>query len=381
MDAGADASCPPGGGPISSFYFTDFPGNVKPAPQWSCKTSPGPPPPSAAPLWRASGGSAPRTRCRRCPASPAQDLADDTADLRPALRDMAAEQRVVKILPHAADGAVDNRPEGALSSWSSRHRPARTPSTAGGSGSSRERKWPNSSARHLAPAQVGLHDAVRPRSPGRQRHHRHGDVRVLQQAGRMEQPAGAVGRLVHPDADGVAGAEGPQPLRRLQILPPIKIRRLTVVREQSLQESPPGLSQGLPDVPHVQAQGQCQHVPRVPAQGDGLPLQCLLLPLEVPEDLADVPLRGLLAVVGADDDGGLHIFSAFRRPPHSRRWLRTPSGSRRRSAGRTAGRPVWTGQSTVLSWNRFPSPPGRAPGGLFPAGHEASSSVPKAKPH
>ena len=117
----------------------------------------------------------------------------------------------------------------------------------------------------------------------------------------MEQAAGAGWRVVHPDADGVAGAAGPQTVRALQRLLPVLVRGFVVPVVPSAQQLPAGLPQRLPDVPHVQSQGQSQHVRGRSSQGDGLPVQGLPLLLGLFLRLPDLLPGGRAAVIAAHD--------------------------------------------------------------------------------
>ena len=159
---------------------------------------------------------------------------------------------------------------------------------------------------HLAPTQVGLHDAVRPLPPGRQEHHADVGLCVFQQAGSVEQTAGAVWRMVHPNTDGVPRAAGPQSLRCLQIPLPVPVRGLIITITPPAQQVPPVRPQRFSDIPHIQSQGQDQYITRTAAQGDGLPFQGRLPPLG-PLDLVDLFSRGRFSVIEADDRSRCHI--------------------------------------------------------------------------
>ena len=237
---------------------------------------------------------------------PAQNLSNDVGDLRLALGQMASDHFVVEVLPHAADPAVHHRPERGV--LLPEHLP---PMGHSAQHHRRQRLLPGQEASeqlrlHLAPTQVGLHDAVRPLPPGRQEHHADVGLCVFQQAGSVEQTAGAVWRMVHPNTDGVPRAAGPQSLRCLQIPLPVPVRGLIITITPPAQQVPPVRTQRFSDIPHIQSQGQDQYITRTAAQGDGLPFQGRLPPLG-PLDLVDLLSRGRFSVIEADDRSRCHI--------------------------------------------------------------------------
>ena len=233
-----------------------------------------------------------------------QGLSQYVRHLLRLLREATAEDGVIEVLRHPHHPAVDHRPEGGVLlpqplPFQGQHAQHRTGQLLRPAQMQAELLGV-----YLAPAPLPAHHrAVRPLPPPGQGNQGHPGVQPGQEGGRVAQAAGPVRGVVRPDAHLLPGSgPGPQLLRSGQNLPPVRVGLRPVQREVGVElpeQRPPGsvLRQRGGDVPQGQSQPQTEYIGAFVPQGDGIPVQPVLLGPHLPHLRPDCPAGGLLPVL------------------------------------------------------------------------------------